>query len=73
MAMIENAWKIEREFKDHAYGPHVGETIFLLKLEEFRKLPGNTVLVNIFGFEVLKKHADDETRAGYVAYGTVER
>lgn len=50
-----------------------GRVIRLLTPEELKALPVGTTLFDIFGEEVVtgSDYIDDDTRAGYTAYGTL--
>lgn len=57
---------------EHTSSKYEGLTIELLTIEELNSLKENnpeTSLISIFGEDVLAKDADDDTRAGCVAYG----
>ena len=57
---------------DHTESKYEGKTISLLTKSELTSLQNtspDTILIDIFGEEVLAKDCDDETRYGYVAAG----
>lgn len=58
----QNAWKLDD-----------GRTVYLLTLEQFALLSDGTRLICIDGTEVVKgtDDIDDDTRFGYLAYGTL--
>jgi hypothetical protein len=77
-----NIWTVERQFPrdpngDRGQDPSTlrpeGSKLALLTPKEFEELPEGTKVYDIFGFPAVKgrDYIDQDTRGGYLAFGTV--
>lgn len=66
---MKNSWKI-----DYENSPNFGLEIFLVHERQLPIIPDGTKLICIDGTEVVKgiDWIDDDTRGGYLAYGTLK-
>ncbi len=67
----EGKFEIAESIKNTS-SKYEGKAIDLLTLEDLKELMEKnpeTVLISIFGEEILAKNANEDTRMGYVAFG----
>lgn len=73
---MKNTWKIDNSLCGFINGKsdYEGKEIELLTLDQLKSLKENDpefVLLDIFGKEEKVKNANEDTRAGYVAFGVL--